>query len=160
MRILIAVCSMQYKFTAQRVTQVSFFEVITSKRSRGRQWVFIMLCLARVVSQFPSQYFGKLPGFNLRKLTRFREFFPVCRPFFEASAGTWSKITSRRLRSLIGQLSFPLVPNIMVLSKMNDHGHRTKQSYESYTFQPLMSFWCERVKCTYSNFTWWPRKRP
>ena len=25
----------------------------------------------------------------------------------------------------------------MVLSKMNNHEHRTKQTYESYTFQPL-----------------------
>ena len=29
----------------------------------------------------------------------------------------------------------------MVLSKMNNHEHRTKQTYESYTFQTLMSFW-------------------
>ena len=28
----------------------------------------------------------------------------------------------------------------MVLSKMNNHEHRTKQTYESYTFQPLMGF--------------------
>ena len=33
----------------------------------------------------------------------------------------------------------------MVLSKMNNHEHRTKQTYESYTFQPLMSFWSYRV---------------
>ena len=33
-------------------------------------------------------------------------------------------------RSLIGQLSFLLVPN-MVLSKINNHEHRTKQTYES-----------------------------
>ena len=46
--------------------------------------------------------------------------------------------------SLIGQLSFLLVPN-MVLSKMNNHEHRTKQTYESYTFQPLMSFWCNTL---------------
>ena len=41
--------------------------------------------------------------------------------------------------ALIGQLSFLLVPN-MVLSKMNNHEHQTKQTYESYTFQPLMGF--------------------
>ena len=29
----------------------------------------------------------------------------------------------------------------MVLSELNNHEHRTKQTYESYTFQPLMSFW-------------------
>ena len=29
----------------------------------------------------------------------------------------------------------------MVLLKMNNHEHRTKQTYESYTFQLLMSFW-------------------
>ena len=46
--------------------------------------------------------------------------------------------------TLIGQLSFLLVPN-MVLSKMNNHEHRTKQTYESYTFQPLMSFWCNTL---------------
>ena len=36
----------------------------------------------------------------------------------------------------------------MVLSKMNNHEHRTKQtyeSYESYTFQPLRSF-CTNLK--------------
>ena len=37
----------------------------------------------------------------------------------------------------------------MVLLKMNNHEHRTKQTYESYTFQPLMSFWCY---IDYSNF--------
>ena len=39
---------------------------------------FIMSSLARVVSHFP-QYFGKLPGFNLWKLTRLSGVFP---PFF------------------------------------------------------------------------------
>lgn len=42
-----------------------------------------------------------------------------------------SKITSRRLRGLIGHLSFLLVPN-MALAKVNIHEHRTKQTYESY----------------------------
>ena len=49
-------------------------------------------------------------------------------------------ITSRCLRSLIGQPSFLFFPN-MVLSKMNNHEHWTRQTYESYTFQPLKSFW-------------------
>ena len=44
------------------------------------------------------------------------------------------------LRNLIGQLSLLLVSN-MVLSKMNNREHQTKQTYESYTFQPLMGFW-------------------
>ena len=59
---------------------------------------------------------------------------------------------SRCVRSLIGQLSLLLVPN-MVLSKMNDHEHRTKQTYESYTFQPLMSFWIY-VKHEFTLFRW------
>ena len=29
----------------------------------------------------------------------------------------------------------------MVLLKMNNHEHRTKQTYESYTFYPFMGFW-------------------
>ena len=38
---------------------------------------FIMLSLARVVSQFPAQYLGKLPGLFLtfENLLGFREFF-------------------------------------------------------------------------------------
>ena len=51
----------------------------------------------------------------------------------------WSKISSRRLRNLIGQLSFLLVPN-MALAKINIHEYRTKQTCESYTFQPFMSY--------------------
>ena len=41
---------------------------------------------------------------------------------------------------LISIMSLLLVPN-MVISKMNNHEHRTKQTYESYTFQPPISFW-------------------
>ena len=102
-----------------------------------------MLSLARVVSQFPAQYFGKLPGLFLtfESLLGFREFFPR---FF-------ARFTSRRLRSLFGQLSFLLVPN-MVLSKMNNHEHGTRQTYESYTFQPLMSF-CLYLKSGVPQFT-------
>ena len=37
----------------------------------------------------------------------------------------------------------------MVLLKMNNHEHWTKQTYQSYTFQPLMSFWYYR---DYNNF--------
>ena len=89
----------------------------------------------------PAHYFGKIPGFNLWKLSRLLGVFPpFVGHFFQAGAGTWSKTTSHCLRSLIGQLSLLLVPN-MVLSRMNNHKHRTKQTYESYTFQPLMSFW-------------------
>ena len=29
---------------------------------------------------------------------------------------------------------------------MNNHEHRTKQTYESYTFQPLMSFWLHTIQ--------------
>ena len=56
----------------------------------------------------------------------------------------WSEISSPSLRNLIGQLSFLLVPN-MVLAKMKIHEHRTKQTYESRTFQPLMSFWSQTL---------------
>ena len=66
-------------------------------------------------------------------------------PNFTFCRRQWSKITSCRLQSLIGQLSFLLVPTMVQLcsvhyAKMNVHKHRTKQTYESYTFQPLMSF--------------------
>ena len=35
---------------------------------------------------------------------------------------------------------FLLVPS-MALAKMNIHEHHTEQTYESYTLQPLVSFW-------------------
>ena len=69
----------------------------------------------------------------------FGSFFPVCRPFFSAGAGTWGKITSCRLRILIGQLSFLLVPN-MALAKMNAHEHQTKQTYGPNEEAPV-SYW-------------------
>ena len=45
----------------------------------------LMLRLARLVSQFPAQYFGKLPRFNqpLKAYSAFGSFSPVCRPFFK-----------------------------------------------------------------------------
>ena len=54
----------------------------------------------------------------------------------------WSEISSPCLRNLIGQLFFLLVPN-MALAKMKIHEHRIKQTYESYTFQPFVSFWSQ-----------------
>ena len=59
-------------------------------------------------------------------------------PYFFSRQGMWSKIMSCRVCSLICLVIFPLIPNI-VLVKMNEH--RTKRTYENYTFQPLMSFW-------------------
>ena len=59
---------LQHKFIAKGVTEVSFFQATTS-RSRavvsGVSSGFIMLRLARVVSQFPAQYFSKEVGFNI-----------------------------------------------------------------------------------------------
>ena len=61
MRILKAY--LQFKFTAQRVAEVSFFEV---KISTSRAVVNgFPLCLARVVDQFSAQYLDELPSFNL-----------------------------------------------------------------------------------------------
>ena len=77
---------------------------------------------------------------TFESLLGFGEFSPFCRPFFKQAREREVKLRQGRLRSLIGWLSFPLVPN-MVLSKMNTHEIRTKRTYESYTFQPLMSFW-------------------
>ena len=86
----------------------------------------------------------------------FREFFPrLSATFFKRVRETEVKFTSRCLRSLIGQLSLLLVPN-MVLSEMNNHEHRTKQTYESYTFQPLMSF-CYNLINTSVVMFWWLR---
>ena len=114
MRILKAY--LQYKFTVQMVNEASFFEVTTSRSCQD-------------VNGFHNVTFG--PGGKA---------IISCSVCCSVRArGTWRIITSRCLRSLIGQLSLLLVPN-MVLLKMNNHEHRTKQTYESYSFQPLMSF--------------------
>ena len=67
---------MHYKFTVQRVNEASFFEV-TELREVARTSVgFIMFRLAQVVRQYPAQCFGKIPGFNLSKLSRLSGVFP------------------------------------------------------------------------------------
>ena len=45
----------------------------------------------------------------------------------------------------------------MVLSRMNNHEYRTKQTYESYTFQPLMSF-CNHLSNVLPKNQWGYRK--
>ena len=73
---------------------------------------------------------------TLKAFSAFGSFFPrLSAIFFQEGAGTWSKITSHCLRSLIDQLSLLLVPN-MVLSKMNNHEHRTKQTWELHILTP------------------------
>ena len=97
---------------------------------------FIMLRLARVVlgNNILISVSVRFLNSTFESFLGFWEFFPRLSATFLSGAGTWSKITSPCLRSLIGQLSFLLVPN-MVLSKMNNHEHRTKQTCESYVFQ-------------------------
>ena len=74
---------LQFKFSAQRVTEVSFFEV-TLSISRTVVSGFHNLRLARVVNQFPAQYFGKLLGFRLWKITRLSGvFLPFVGHFFK-----------------------------------------------------------------------------
>ena len=67
---------LHYKFTVQRVNEASLFEVTelheVARTSKG----FIMLPLTRVVRQYPAQCFGKIPGFNLSKLSRLSGVFP------------------------------------------------------------------------------------
>ena len=64
-------------------------------------------------------------------------------PVFWTVAGAWTKITSRLLRSWIGQLSFLLVPNI-ALAKTN----------EIYTFQPLVSFCIYQINFHNIEYPW------
>ena len=58
-------------------------------------------------------------------------------PIFGACAVTCSEITSSRLRSLIGRLSFLAVPN-MALAKINIQEHRTK-SFKFHEFLTIQS---------------------
>ena len=83
---------------------------------------------------------------NHREYTFFKRRFCSCRChcFLSSLPRAWSKISSRRLRNLISQLSFLLVPN-MVLAKIKIHEHRTKQTCEIYTFQTLMSYWSQTL---------------
>ena len=83
---------------------------------------------------------------NHREYTFFKWRFCSCRChcFLSSLPRAWSKISSRRLRNLISQLSFLLVPN-MVLAKIKIHEHRTKQTCEIYTFQTLMSYWSQTL---------------
>ena len=61
----------------QRVNEASFFEATELQEVARTAKGFIMLLLARVVGQqYPAQWFGKIPGFNFRKLSRLSGVFP------------------------------------------------------------------------------------
>ena len=53
----------------QRVNEASLFEVTELQEVARTSKGFIMLRLARVVRQYPAHCFGKIPGFNLSKLS-------------------------------------------------------------------------------------------
>ena len=77
--------------------------------------------------------------------------------------GTWSKITSRSLRSLIGQLSFLLVPN-MVLAKIKIHEHRTKETREllvptPYEFLVIVKKIVKKLRSATNVLQWGMKKR-
>ena len=95
----------QYKFTAQRVTDVSFFEVTVS-RSRAVVSGFHNVRFGRVLNQFPTQYSLVSP---FESLLGFREFFPRLSAIFLSGRGNlkenyvtlftkfdWSVISSSR----------------------------------------------------------------
>ena len=63
---------LQNKFTARRVTDVSFFEVTVSRR-RAVVSGFHNVRFGRVLNQFPTQYSLVSP---FESLLDFREFFP------------------------------------------------------------------------------------
>ena len=64
-----------------------------------------MLVLAQVVSQFPTQYFGKLPGFNLWKLTRFSGVFSR----FEGNFLKWTQECEVKLRHVIYEVCLVII---------------------------------------------------
>ena len=74
---------LQYKFTAQRVTDVSFFEVTVS-RSRAVVSGFHNVRFGRVLNQFPTQYSLVSP---FESLLGFREFFPRLSAIFLSGRG-------------------------------------------------------------------------
>ena len=60
----------------QRVNEASLFEVTELQEVARTSKGFIMLPLTRVVRQYPAQCFGKIPAFNLSKLSRLSGVFP------------------------------------------------------------------------------------
>ena len=44
----------------------------------------------------------------------------------------------------------------MVLAKTNIHEHRTRQTYESYTFQPLMGFCIHLIGSVFPRILMFP----
>ena len=68
----------------QRVNEASLFEVTELQEVARTSKGFIMLRLARVVRQYPAHCFGKIPGFNLSKLSCLSGVFPpFVRQFFK-----------------------------------------------------------------------------
>ena len=110
---------------------------------------FTMLCLARVVRQYyPAQYFGKIPGFNLwkLKLSRLSGVFPPLVDHF------FKRVRERevKLRYVVYEVwlvSYLLSSfQIWYFWKWIIMSIGLQQTYESYMFQPLMSFSCDSTK--------------
>ena len=59
-----------------RVNEASLFEVTELQEVARTSKGFIVLRLAWVVRQYLAQCFGKIPGFNLSKLSRLSGVFP------------------------------------------------------------------------------------
>ena len=78
---------MHYKFTVQRVNEASLFEVTELQEVARTSKGFIVLRLARVVRQYLAQCFGKIPGFNLSKLSRLSGVFPRLSGIFLSGCG-------------------------------------------------------------------------
>ena len=134
---------LQYKFTVQRVNEASFFEVTTS-RSCEDVSVFHNVTFGpggKAIIYFCSVFSVRFLVSTFESFLGFREFFPrLSAIFFKRAREPEIKLRHVVYEVWLVSYLFFSFQIIMVLSKMNNHEHRTKQTYESYTFQPLMSF--------------------
>ena len=118
--------------TARLQCETTLFHVLWKVKTQDNNFLFLFFKFANIW-QTERDIWNKCVKFEVLSVIQFLSYA------FAAVKLDWS-----------GR-SFLLVPN-MVLSKVNIYEHRTKQTYESDTFQPLTSFWYYEIKQELNSF--------
>ena len=121
-----------FAVTTRLQCETTLFHVLWKVKTQDNNFLFLFFKFANIW-QTERDIWNKCVKFEVLSVIQFLSYA------FAAVKLDWS-----------GQ-SFILVPN-MVLSKVNIYEHRTKQTYESDTFQPLTSFWYYEIKQELNSF--------
>ena len=124
----------------QRVNEASFFEVTTSRSCEDVNGFHnVTFDPGGKAIIYSCSLFGKDSWFQpLKAFSAFGSFPPFVGHFFKRAREPEVNYVTSFTKFDWSVISFSR--SEYGTFEMNNHEHQTKQTYESYTFQPLMSF--------------------